>query len=71
MFVMYNYARLATLFASFDQAVANGTYPPLPPVDSLDFGCLREEVGQDKCLNCMIKILNLVNLFHDICHKSD
>ncbi|XP_016156934.1 PREDICTED: DALR anticodon-binding domain-containing protein 3 [Ficedula albicollis] len=42
-FVMYNCARLATLFGAFQQAVEQGTYPPLPPVSQLNFSCLREE----------------------------
>ncbi|NWR41460.1 DALD3 protein, partial [Regulus satrapa] len=42
-FVMYNCARLATLFSSFQRAVEQGTYPPLPPVSDLNFSCLREE----------------------------
>ncbi|NXO68448.1 DALD3 protein, partial [Phainopepla nitens] len=42
-FVMYNCARLATLFNAFQQAVERGTYPPLPPVSDLNFSCLREE----------------------------
>ncbi|NWY75693.1 DALD3 protein, partial [Erithacus rubecula] len=42
-FVMYNCARLATLFSAFQQAVQQGTYPPLPPVSELNFSCLREE----------------------------
>ncbi|NXC94816.1 DALD3 protein, partial [Certhia familiaris] len=42
-FVMYNCARLATLFNTFHQAVERGTYPPLPPVSELNFSCLREE----------------------------
>ncbi|KAL9838721.1 DALR anticodon-binding domain-containing protein 3 isoform 2-T2 [Geothlypis trichas] len=42
-FVMYNCARLATLFGTFQRAVEQGTYPPLPPVSDLNFSCLREE----------------------------
>ncbi|KAM8995327.1 DALR anticodon-binding domain-containing protein 3 [Ara ararauna] len=42
-FVMYNCARLATLFDTFQQAVEQGTYPPLPPPSELNFSCLREE----------------------------
>ncbi|XP_032554782.1 DALR anticodon-binding domain-containing protein 3 [Chiroxiphia lanceolata] len=42
-FVMYNCARLATLFDSFQRAVERGTYPPLPPASELNFSCLREE----------------------------
>ncbi|XP_061187617.1 DALR anticodon-binding domain-containing protein 3-like [Saccostrea echinata] len=42
-FVMYNCARLATLFKHFHKAVEEGVYPPLPSIDSIDFGLLREE----------------------------
>uniref|UniRef100_A0A8C5IWP7 DALR anticodon binding domain containing 3 n=1 Tax=Junco hyemalis TaxID=40217 RepID=A0A8C5IWP7_JUNHY len=42
-FVMYNCARLATLFSTFQRAVEQGIYPPLPPVSELNFSCLREE----------------------------
>uniref|UniRef100_A0A672UVS9 DALR anticodon binding domain containing 3 n=1 Tax=Strigops habroptila TaxID=2489341 RepID=A0A672UVS9_STRHB len=42
-FVMYNCARLATLFDTFQRAVERGTYPPLPPPSELNFSCLREE----------------------------
>ncbi|XP_022081499.1 DALR anticodon-binding domain-containing protein 3-like [Acanthaster planci] len=43
VFVMYNYARLCTLFSHFEEEVAKGTYPPLPDIASLDFGLLRED----------------------------
>ncbi|NXX84500.1 DALD3 protein, partial [Urocolius indicus] len=42
-FVMYNCARLATLFDTYQRAVERGTYPPLPPASQLNFSCLREE----------------------------
>uniref|UniRef100_A0A669P3K9 DALR anticodon binding domain containing 3 n=1 Tax=Phasianus colchicus TaxID=9054 RepID=A0A669P3K9_PHACC len=42
-FVMYNCARLATLFDTYQRAVERGTYPPLPPASELNFSCLREE----------------------------
>ncbi|XP_021265672.1 DALR anticodon-binding domain-containing protein 3 isoform X2 [Numida meleagris] len=42
-FVMYNCARLATLFDTYQRAVERGTYPPLPPGSELNFSCLREE----------------------------
>ncbi|XP_049682438.1 LOW QUALITY PROTEIN: DALR anticodon-binding domain-containing protein 3 [Accipiter gentilis] len=42
-FVMYNCARLATLFDTYQRAVERGTYPALPPVSELNFSCLREE----------------------------
>ncbi|NXX44799.1 DALD3 protein, partial [Tricholaema leucomelas] len=42
-FVMYNCARLATLFGTYQQAVERGTYPPLPPASEVKYSCLREE----------------------------
>ncbi|KAM6121024.1 LOW QUALITY PROTEIN: DALR anticodon-binding domain-containing protein 3 [Pterocles gutturalis] len=42
-FVMYNCARLATLFDTYQRAVERGMYPPLPPPSELNFSCLREE----------------------------
>uniref|UniRef100_A0A8D0FH23 DALR anticodon binding domain containing 3 n=1 Tax=Strix occidentalis caurina TaxID=311401 RepID=A0A8D0FH23_STROC len=42
-FVMYNCARLATLFDTYQRAVERGTYPPLPPAAELNYSCLREE----------------------------
>ncbi|CAC5402959.1 unnamed protein product [Mytilus coruscus] len=42
-FVMYNCARLATLFKHFEENVSKGIYPPLPEIKSLDFSTLREE----------------------------
>ncbi|NXL55170.1 DALD3 protein, partial [Chordeiles acutipennis] len=47
-FVMYNCARLATLFDTYQRAVERGTYPPLPPVSELNFSCLREEASAEK-----------------------
>nr|XP_022298942.1 DALR anticodon-binding domain-containing protein 3-like isoform X2 [Crassostrea virginica] len=42
-FVMYNCARLATLFKHFTKAVEDGIYPPMPRLESIDFSLLREE----------------------------
>ncbi|GFO14418.1 Dalr anticodon-binding domain-containing protein 3-like [Plakobranchus ocellatus] len=42
-FILYNAARLFTLLQRFDQAVIDGKYPPLPPVDQIDWTLLREE----------------------------
>ncbi|KAJ1111034.1 hypothetical protein NDU88_008372 [Pleurodeles waltl] len=42
-FVMYNCARLATLFANYHSAVGQGLYPELPAPGELDFKSLREE----------------------------
>jgi len=41
-FVLYNSARIKRLLSTFNQSVEMGTYPPLPLVDSLDFGNLNE-----------------------------
>ncbi|XP_054450742.1 DALR anticodon-binding domain-containing protein 3 [Pteronotus mesoamericanus] len=42
-FVMYNCARLATLFEGYERGMEQGLYPAFPPVSSLDFSLLREE----------------------------
>ncbi|XP_074862149.1 DALR anticodon-binding domain-containing protein 3 [Carettochelys insculpta] len=42
-FVMYNCARLATLFKAYQQAVEQGAYPALPSASELNFSLLREE----------------------------
>uniref|UniRef100_A0A8C9TVF7 DALR anticodon binding domain containing 3 n=1 Tax=Scleropages formosus TaxID=113540 RepID=A0A8C9TVF7_SCLFO len=43
VFVMYNCARLHTLFSSYEQAVEQGLYPEIPDVSQLDFSSLKEE----------------------------
>ncbi|XP_069865517.1 DALR anticodon-binding domain-containing protein 3-like isoform X2 [Dipodomys merriami] len=43
VFVMYNCARLATLFEGYERSVEQGLYPPFPPVSSLDFSLLHDE----------------------------
>lgn len=45
IFVMYNCARLATLFESYKRSEEQGLYPPFPPVASLDFSLLQDEVS--------------------------
>nr|XP_019579463.1 PREDICTED: DALR anticodon-binding domain-containing protein 3 isoform X1 [Rhinolophus sinicus]XP_019579464.1 PREDICTED: DALR anticodon-binding domain-containing protein 3 isoform X1 [Rhinolophus sinicus]XP_019579466.1 PREDICTED: DALR anticodon-binding domain-containing protein 3 isoform X1 [Rhinolophus sinicus] len=42
-FVMYNCARLATLFEGYKHSMEQGLYPPFPPVSSLDFSLLHDE----------------------------
>ncbi|XP_012626673.2 DALR anticodon-binding domain-containing protein 3 isoform X1 [Microcebus murinus] len=42
-FVMYNCARLATLFESYKRSKEQGLYPTFPPVSSLDFSLLHDE----------------------------
>lgn len=52
-FVLYNFARLHTLLATFDRQVARGFYAPLPDFDEIDFGLLKTEV----CAFCFCLIL--------------
>lgn len=42
-FVMYNCARLATLFESYNRSVEQGLYPELPVPGALNYSSLREE----------------------------
>ncbi|KAM4650522.1 DALR anticodon-binding domain-containing protein 3 [Discoglossus pictus] len=42
-FVMYNCARLSTMFESYSCAVSQGLYPKFPPSEELDYTTLREE----------------------------
>ncbi|XP_067683157.1 DALR anticodon-binding domain-containing protein 3-like [Haliotis asinina] len=42
-FVMYNCARLSTLFTHFEEAVKKGVYPPLPSIEDVNFEHLKEE----------------------------
>ncbi|XP_022353488.1 DALR anticodon-binding domain-containing protein 3 isoform X2 [Enhydra lutris kenyoni] len=44
-FVMYNCARLATLFEGYKHSTEQGLYPAFPPVSSLDFSLLQDEVS--------------------------
>nr|XP_027214697.1 uncharacterized protein LOC113807598 isoform X2 [Penaeus vannamei] len=42
-FILYNYARLCTIFQSFEESVSEGEFPPLPDIDEIDFALLRNE----------------------------
>lgn len=44
-FVMYNCARLATLFEGYKRNMEQGLYPTFPAVNSLDFSLLQDEVS--------------------------
>lgn len=44
-FVMYNCARLATLFEGYKHGMEQGLYPTFPLVSSLDFSLLHDEVS--------------------------
>ncbi|XP_029579313.1 DALR anticodon-binding domain-containing protein 3-like isoform X1 [Salmo trutta] len=43
VFVMYNCARLHTLFDSYERVVEKGLYPEIPEGSQLDFSALKEE----------------------------
>ncbi|TNN64685.1 DALR anticodon-binding domain-containing protein 3 [Liparis tanakae] len=43
VFVMYNCARLHTLFDSYERGVEKGSYPEIPECSQLDFSALKEE----------------------------
>ncbi|KAM9344236.1 DALR anticodon-binding domain-containing protein 3 [Pholidichthys leucotaenia] len=43
VFVMYNCARLHTLFNSYERGVEKGLYPEIPEDSELDFSALKEE----------------------------
>ncbi|NXX54507.1 DALD3 protein, partial [Scopus umbretta] len=62
-FVMYNCARLATLFDTYQRAVERGTYPPLPPASELNFSCLREE-GE------WLLLFNYLLPFHEVLQQA-
>ena len=43
-FLLYNAVRFKSLFRKFDAGVASGEYPPLPPLEEIDFSLLNEQV---------------------------
>lgn len=43
-FMLYNYARLCSIFDHFEQCVQQGDVAPLPPVEDVDFALLRHDV---------------------------
>lgn len=43
-FILYNVARLQKLLHTFDTQVLNGFYQPLPALEQIEFGLLKEEV---------------------------
>ncbi|KAL4226783.1 DALR anticodon-binding domain-containing protein 3 [Mactra antiquata] len=70
-FVMYNYARLSTLFKHFNEAVYDGTYPPLPPVDEIDFKTLREEAEWCLLYNYIYTYPTLIEQCVESIEKTD
>ncbi|KAL4645963.1 DALR anticodon-binding domain-containing protein 3 isoform X1 [Arapaima gigas] len=61
VFVMYNCARLHTLFSSYEQAVKQGLYPELPDASQLNFSSLKEEGEWLLLFNYIIPFSELLN----------
>lgn len=53
---MYNCARLATLIKEFDKKVLATVYPPLPPIEDIQFNLLSEPVCLHTIYNNNFKI---------------
>ncbi|XP_073500984.1 DALR anticodon-binding domain-containing protein 3 isoform X2 [Phyllobates terribilis] len=62
-FVMYNCARLATMFDSYKGAVSQGTYPEFPPAGDLNYSSLREE-GE------WLLLFNYIMMFPEVLSQS-
>ena len=43
--MLYNYARLCSIFHHFEQCVQQGEVAPLPPAEDVDFSLLRHDVS--------------------------
>ncbi|XP_023691068.2 DALR anticodon-binding domain-containing protein 3 isoform X1 [Paramormyrops kingsleyae] len=61
VFVMYNCARLHTLFTSYEHAVKQGLYPEIPNVSHLDFSSLKEEGEWLLLFNYLIPFSDLLD----------
>ncbi|CAO2633533.1 DALR anticodon-binding domain-containing protein 3 [Lemmus lemmus] len=59
-FVMYNCARLATLFEGYKHGVERGLYPTFPLVSSLDFSLLHDEGEWLLLFNSVLPFLDLL-----------
>lgn len=69
-FILYNCARLATLFKEFDKRVASDVYPALPSFENIDLSLLNQPVSCYKVLVnvCIFQIiLGRVGTFVSIC----
>ncbi|KFP10708.1 DALR anticodon-binding domain-containing protein 3, partial [Egretta garzetta] len=69
-FVMYNCARLATLFDTYQRAVERGTYPPLPPASEQSFSCLREEASAEKENGEWLLLFNYLLPFPEVLQQA-
>lgn len=62
-FVMYNCARLATMFDSYNSAVSQGIYPEFPPAGNLNYSSLGEE-GE------WLLLFNYIMMFPEVLSQS-
>uniref|UniRef100_A0A8C6G4D4 DALR anticodon binding domain containing 3 n=1 Tax=Mus spicilegus TaxID=10103 RepID=A0A8C6G4D4_MUSSI len=60
-FVMYNCARLATLFEGYKHGMEQGLYPTFPLVSSLDFSLLHDEGEWLLLFNSVLPFLDLLS----------
>ncbi|XP_019623120.1 PREDICTED: DALR anticodon-binding domain-containing protein 3-like [Branchiostoma belcheri] len=59
-FILYNCARLATLFKHYQEDVQAGVYPDLPDISSVDFSLLKEEEEWELLFNFLLPYPDLV-----------
>ncbi|KAI8511205.1 DALR anticodon-binding domain-containing protein 3 [Branchiostoma belcheri] len=59
-FILYNCARLATLFKHYQQDVQAGVYPDLPDISSVDLSLLKEEEEWELLFNFLLPYPDLV-----------
>ncbi|XP_078597932.1 DALR anticodon-binding domain-containing protein 3-like isoform X2 [Branchiostoma floridae x Branchiostoma japonicum] len=59
-FILYNCARLATLFKHYQEDVQAGVYPDLPDISSVDFSLLKEEEEWELLFNYILPYPDLV-----------
>ncbi|XP_066283604.1 DALR anticodon-binding domain-containing protein 3-like [Branchiostoma lanceolatum] len=59
-FILYNCARLATLFKHYQEDVQAGVYPDLPDIGSVDFSLLKEEEEWELLFNYILPYPDLV-----------
>ncbi|CAH1785056.1 unnamed protein product [Owenia fusiformis] len=69
-FVLYNCARLSTLFQHFHSNVAAGVYPPLPDLDSIDWSLLKDEEEWSLLFNYVMSYPSIVQQAIAPLHKG-
>ena len=58
-FILYNYARICVLLNHFDRLVTEKMFPPLPPIEKIDFSLLKHEAS----LNIFVFLAPVLNFF--------